>query len=92
MDFYYIPGTIPDSVRYNSEKDRQKSQSYSLVEEWRADQKPIKCRVGQLLVNATEKNRAGVKKEKEKRRVEKVGGGKGDYFKDFRGDPRGKVT
>lgn len=41
-----------------------------------------------MLVNATEKNRAGVKKK----RVEKVGGGKGNYFKDFRGDPRGKVT
>lgn len=36
MDFRYIPGTIPDSGGYNSEKDRQKSRphrAHSLVGE-----------------------------------------------------------
>lgn len=55
IGFYYIPGTIPDSTGYNSEKDRQKS----LPQRGEPEHRPVVYRDSQWLVGAMEKNEIG---------------------------------
>lgn len=55
IGFYYIPGTLPDSTGYNSEKDGQKS----LLHRGEPEHRPVVYRDGQWLVGAMEKNEVG---------------------------------
>lgn len=55
IGFYYIPGTITDSIGYNSEKDEQKS----LPHRGEPEHRPVVYRDGQWLVGAMEKNEVG---------------------------------